>query len=95
MFGIMIMKNSKQLEKHFKGIANHWRVEILLLVSKTDNLTVENIANILECNVKTISEHIKKLTTAGLLYKTYKGREVWHSLSPYGKKFVKFIKDFS
>ena len=27
-------KTAKQMERHFKGIANHYRIEILLLVEK-------------------------------------------------------------
>jgi len=34
------------------------------------------------------------LVQAGLLNKRYQGRSVIHSLSPYGEKFIKFIKTF-
>ncbi len=30
------MKTAKQLERYFKGVANHRRLEILLLVVKND-----------------------------------------------------------
>ena len=88
------MKNSKQVEKHIKGIANHRRIDILLLVSDRQGATLEEIAKILDCNFKTISGHTTKLLNAGLLDKNYSGQAVMHSLSPYGKIFVKFIKDF-
>ncbi|OGZ72008.1 MAG: hypothetical protein A2908_01020 [Candidatus Staskawiczbacteria bacterium RIFCSPLOWO2_01_FULL_38_12b] len=86
------MKNAKQLERHFKGLANHRRVDILLSVSKSQGITVDGISEKLDCNFKTISEHTKKLVQAGLLNKKYKGTAVAHSLSPYGKKFLHFIK---
>lgn len=88
------MKTSKQLERHFKGVANHWRIDILLLVKKSDGITLEKIAESLNCNIKTASEHTRRLVQAGLLNKKYQGRAVTHSLSPYGKRIHKFISNF-
>ncbi len=88
------MKTSKQIEKHIKGIANHRRVDIILLISKSQGLTLEDIARTLDCNFKTISGHTMKLVNAGLVDKNYSGPAVLHSLSPYGKIFVKFINEF-
>jgi len=87
-------KTSKQLERHFKGAANHWRIEILLLVKNNKGITVDEIATKTKGNLKTISEHAKKLVQAGLLNKKYQGPTVEHSLSPYGEKFIEFIKSF-
>lgn len=88
------MKTSKQLERYFKGAANHRRLDILLVINKHSDIILEDIAKILECNIKTVSEHTRRLTHAGLLNKKYRGREVSHSLSPYGKRFISFIKTF-
>ncbi len=88
------MKTAKQMERHFKGLANHWRINILLAVNKNPNMTLDNITEFLGANIKTISEHTRKLTQAGLLNKKYQGRSVVHTLSPYGKKLVDFIKQF-
>lgn len=88
------MKTAKQMERHFKGIANHWRINILMLVSKKPNITLDGIVAELKGNFKTISEHSKKLVQAGLLNKKYEGRNVTHSLSPYGEKVISFIKSF-
>lgn len=88
------MKTAKQLERYFKGMANHRRIDILLLVTKNEGITVEELAEALKCNFKTISEHTRRLTVAGLLNKTYQGRTVTHTLSPYGRIFVDFIKSF-
>jgi len=87
-------KTTKQLERHFKGVANHRRVAILMLVFKQPGLTLEQIAESLECNIKTISEHTRRLVQAGLLNKEYKGRKVEHEVSPYGKIFAGFISKF-
>ncbi len=88
------IKTSTQLERHFKGIANHRRIDILFLVKNFDGITLEEIADKLKCNFKTISEHTRRLVQAGLLNKKYQGRTVAHSLSPYGKKVIKFIQTF-
>ena len=88
------IKNSRQLERHFKGIANHRRIDILFLVQDLNGITLENIAGKMECNLKTISEHTRRLVQAGLLNKQYRGRTVTHSLSPYGEKLTKFIRTF-
>ncbi|HEY4497068.1 MAG TPA: helix-turn-helix transcriptional regulator [Candidatus Paceibacterota bacterium] len=89
------MKTAKQLERYFKGAANHRRISILLAVDKRNGMTVEDIAYLLESNFKTISQHTKSLVIAGLLNKKYNGRSVEHSLSPYGRSFIKFIKSFN
>ncbi|MDO8522427.1 MAG: helix-turn-helix transcriptional regulator [bacterium] len=88
------MKTPKQLERYFKGSANHRRIAILLIVENNKDITVEKIADSLSANFKTISQHTRSLVHAGLLNKTYHGRQVAHSLSPYGKSFVRFFKTF-
>ena len=88
------IKTSKQLERHFKGVANHRRIAILLLVSKNPDINLEEISENLDCNFKTISEHTRRLVQAGLLNKEYMGRKVGHKVSPYGKIFCDFISKF-
>ena len=82
------------MERHFKGIANHRRIDILLLINRKERITVEDIAQDLGVNFKTISEHTRRLVQAGLVDKKYYGRTVEHSLSPYGKQLIKFITTF-
>ena len=88
------IKNAKQLERHFKGVANHHRINILRLIGKQEGVPLDTIAESLQANFKTISEHTKKLVQAGLVNKNYKGRNVVHTLSPYGKIFLAFMKTF-
>ena len=88
------IKTPKQMERHFKGVANHRRIEIMSLVNKHEGIELERIAEELRCNIKTISVHTQKLVQAGLLNKRHKGRAVSHSLSPYGKKFYRFMTTF-
>ena len=88
------MKTAKQLERYFKGAANHWRIDILFVVEKNNDINVEEIAEKLNGNLKTISQHTRSLVHAGLLNKKYRGRQVAHTLSPYGKSFATFLKTF-
>jgi len=87
-------KTVKQLERYFKGAANHRRLAILKLVAGRPGVTLEEIAEALDCNIKTISEHSRRLVQAGLLNKKYQGRTVEHSASPYGIKFIRFMQTF-
>ena len=82
------------MERHFKGLANHYRIDILILIDGNEGLTVEDITTQLSANFKTISQHTRYLVGAGLIQKQYKGRSVVHSLSPYGKMFACFVKEF-
>lgn len=88
------IKTAKQMERHLKGIANHYRIEILLLVMEHEGITLEDIAEALGANEKTIGEHTRRLYGAGLINKKYRGKFVEHTLSPYGKAFVGFLKSF-
>lgn len=88
------IKTAKQMERHLKGIANHHRIEILLLVQKENGITLDDIIETLNANPKTIGEHTRRLHQAGLINKKYKGKFVEHTLSPYGKMFVSFLKSF-
>ncbi len=87
-------KNAKQLERHFKGIANHRRIDILKLIARKHSISVEDIAEHLACNFKTVSEHTRRLVHAGLVDKRYKGRTVLQTLSPYGKIIHEFVTTF-
>lgn len=87
-------KKSKQLERHLKGLSNHWRIEILDLIKRMPGVTLEELSNTLKGNSKTISEHTRKLVVAGLVNKKYEGRVVRHHLSPYGERFHSFLSKF-
>ena len=88
------MKTAKQMERHLKGISNHHRIGILLLVAANNDITLEDIVEMLGANEKTIGEHTRRLYQAGLLNKKYHGKFVEHTLSPYGKTFVRFLQSF-
>jgi len=82
------------MERHLKGIANHRRIEILLLVAARKNIALGEIVETIGANEKTVGEHTRRLHQAGLINKKYRGKFVEHSLTPYGKIFVSFLKSF-
>jgi DNA-binding transcriptional ArsR family regulator len=88
------LKTAEQMQRHFKGIANHYRIKMLLLISKHEGLTVRDFSEILNTDIKNASQHTRYLLNSGLIQKRHRGRSVEHSLSPYGKFIVKFIKEF-
>lgn len=87
-------KTARQMERHLKGMANHYRIEVLLVVAGHAGITLEAIVDELGANPKTIGEHTRRLYQAGLINKKYRGKFVEHNLSPYGKIFVNFLRLF-
>ncbi|MBI2630771.1 helix-turn-helix transcriptional regulator [Candidatus Nomurabacteria bacterium] len=88
------MKTAKQMERHLKGMANHHRIGILLFIAGNDGATLDDIVTALDANEKTLGEHTRRLSVAGLVNKKYRGKFVEHTLSPYGKTFVRFLQSF-
>ena len=82
------------MERHLKGLSNHYRIDILLLLSGRDKISLTDIVDTIGANQKTIGEHTRRLYQAGLINKKYRSKFVEHSLSPYGKTFVQFLKSF-
>ena len=88
-------KGPKRLERHFKGVSNHRRIQILLLVAKKTDLNLVQISDEVRANMKTVAEHVRRLVIAGLVEKRFVGRDLEHKLTPYGRMFVQFIEKFS
>ena len=88
------LKTAKQMERHLKGMANHHRIAILLIIASHRGITLEEIIELAQANEKTIGEHTRRLHLAGLINKRYWGNFVEHELSSYGKIFAKFLQSF-
>ncbi len=82
----------KKIEKMVKGFANHRRIQILELVKIKPGLTVDKIAESLNVNFMTVSDHIRKLSDAGLVSKQKKGKYVVHTLTKQGNNILSFCK---
>lgn len=85
-------KSDFQLERIAKGFANHRRIQMLRLLEATPNLSLNEVARRLRINLKTASEHMRRLAIAGLIFKTKKSRMVLHSVSPRGTDILTFLR---
>ena len=83
---------SRQMERVIKGFANHRRLDIVALLSRRPELSVEEIAEQLSIGYENASEHIRKLAIAGLVMKRSDGKSVRHKLTPRAKLIQTFCK---
>lgn len=86
------MKSFRELERMVRGFSNHRRIEIMALLSKRPELSVEQIAESLAINGKTASAHIQRLAIAGLVLKRNEAAAVRHKLTPRGTAILKFLR---
>ncbi len=85
-------KTNRVLERIIKGFANHRRIEILVLLDKEPELSLQEISEKVKSDFKNISAHITKMYTAGLLMKRNEGHIVRHTLTARGKSILKFVR---
>lgn len=84
---------SRKLERVIKGFANHRRLQILELLKKKPELSVDDIAKELDMNYQNTSDHIRKLAIAGLVLKRYQGTNVLHKLTDRALSILAFCKN--
>ena len=84
--------NERQLERIVKGFANHRRIQMMELLQKHPELTLQDIGLRLKIGVKTASEHLRRLAIAGLVMKRYDHRWVRHRLSRRGRLILTFLR---
>lgn len=82
----------RRVERIVKGFSNHHRIRILSLLEKEPGLPLNEIAEELKLNFRTVSEHTKKLVASGLILKKYKGSIVQHQMTELGKDILRFCK---
>lgn len=88
----MDKKRYRDLERILKGAASHRRIQIIDLLDKQPELSVMEIAERLSLDFRTIGEHLRKLTIAGLVMKRHEGAAVRHALTHRGKEVLKFCR---
>ena len=86
----MDKKRHRELERIFKGVANHRRVEVMDFLERQPEQSVSEIAERLSIDFRTTSEHLRKLAIAGIVMKRYEGSTVRHALTNRGKSILKF-----
>lgn len=82
----------KKLERIVKGFANHRRIQILDLLKREPELSVEEITDRLKSGYTNISDHIRKMAIAGLVLKRNDGNNVRHKLTPRAESILVFCK---
>ncbi|OGG57815.1 hypothetical protein A2853_04150 [Candidatus Kaiserbacteria bacterium RIFCSPHIGHO2_01_FULL_55_17] len=87
-----VKPNYRVLERIVKGFANHRRIEILDLLRREPELSVENISSRLHIGYENASDHVRKLAIAGLVMKRNDGPSVRHKLTPRGEAILVFCK---
>lgn len=93
-YGIVrLMKSNKDLERIIKGVANHRRIELLKTISSKPELSVQDLASVLDTDFRTIAAHLQKLTIAGLIMKRNDGVSVRHKLTDRGKDVLMFLRN--
>jgi DNA-binding transcriptional ArsR family regulator len=82
----------RALERILKGAANHRRLQMLELLDACPELALEEVCARLRINGRTGSEHLRRLTIAGLVIKRNEGRFVRHRLAPRGQRMLAFVR---
>ena len=82
----------RRLERIIKGFANHRRLEILTLLQRESELSVDDIAERLYLGYENASDHVRKLAIAGLVMKRSDGPHVRHKLTARAEDVLAFCK---
>ena len=85
-------KTNRELERIIKGFASHRRLQVLDLLGKEPELSVQEISEKLKSEFKNISAHINKMAIAGLVMKRNEGNMVRHKLTTRGKSILQFVR---
>lgn len=85
-------KTNRELEKIIKGFANHRRLQVLELLYKEPELSVQEISDKLKSEFKNISAHINKMAVAGLVMKRSDSKSIRHKLTKRGNIILKFVR---
>ena len=82
----------RRLERIIKGGASHRRLPILDLLHRQPELSVLDISERLKMGYENASDHVRKMTIAGLLLKRNEGPAVRHKLTPRAESILVFCK---
>lgn len=84
--------NYRKMERIVRGFSNHRRIQILELLQKVPELSVDEIASTLKINYKTAAEHIRRLAIPGLVMKRNEANRVRHKITPRSVSILKFLR---
>lgn len=86
------MLSFKKLERIAKGAASHRRLQILDVLDREPELSVTEISIKIKSDLKNVSEHIRKLSHAGLIIKRNQGKNIRHKLTERGSIILTFYR---
>ncbi|OGG50501.1 hypothetical protein A3C18_03805 [Candidatus Kaiserbacteria bacterium RIFCSPHIGHO2_02_FULL_54_11b] len=84
--------NYRRLERVVKGFANHRRLEIINLLKKEPELSLNEISERLHIGYENASDHVRKMAIAGLVLKRNEGVMVRHKLTQRAEDILVFCK---
>jgi DNA-binding transcriptional ArsR family regulator len=87
-----IIKKANQLEYIVKGFANKRRINILFLLERTPELSVSEVAEHFSISFVSVSNHLSKMMSRGLVMKRNDKKEVRHALTKKGIVVAKFLR---
>ena len=85
-------KNYRTLERLVRGFANHRRIQLMELLKKTPEMSVDEIAELLDINYKTVADHLRRLAIAGLVLKKSDSVSIRHKLTNRAEYVLKFLR---
>lgn len=80
------------MERIVKGFANHRRLSMMELLQKEPELSLQDIAIKLKINIKTASDHLRRLELGGIVLKRNRANNVLHKLSTRGEAILEFLR---
>ncbi len=82
----------RRMERIVKGFANHRRLQILDLLRREPELTLEQIAERMHMGYMNASDHVRRMAIAGLVVKRARGLYMHHKLTPRAENILVFCK---
>ncbi|MEK7087935.1 MAG: winged helix-turn-helix domain-containing protein [Patescibacteria group bacterium] len=85
-------KSYRTLERLVRGFSNHRRIQMLELLKKSPEVSVEEVATLLNINYKTAADHLRRLAIAGLVLKRSDSVSIRHKLTARAEYILKFLR---
>ena len=85
-------KSYRELERLVRGFANHRRIQILEILKKKPEMSVDEITTFLDINYKTVADHVRRLAIAGLVLKRSQDVSVRHRITNRAESILKFLR---
>ncbi len=85
-------KSYRELERMVRGFANHRRIQIMEMLKKQPEMSVDEIAAFLDISYKTVAAHVHRLAVGGLVLKRNQDVSVRHRLTARAEHVLKFLR---